>query len=44
MRKVCEVTEALKKQVGGFNHRVVALVAIMLKREWLMRGEVYFNW
>ena len=35
---IAPVVSALQKQVGCFNHRVVTLVAIMLKRVWLYFG------
>ena len=36
-----ENTPTLQKQVGCFNHRVVALVADTLERQWLL--EVCFD-
>ena len=38
---VWNVITALQKQVGCFNHRVVALVADKLERQWLL--EVCFD-
>ena len=37
----CMIPITLQKQVGCFNHRVVALVADKLERQWLL--EVCFD-
>jgi len=35
---IAPVVSTLQKQVGCFNHRMVTLVTIMLKRVWLYFG------